>query len=132
MNFQLQRNDQTTVINLTTEFINFYYSTLNSKNFNNRLPYLKPYTIFSAQKIRYEGNKILNYFEILKNINATFTNIDYDTMHSGSRRINVLVTGIINYTENNIQTTKNFSEYIHFGNDSDGVLWIQTLMFKII
>ena len=53
-------------------------------------------------------------------------------MHSGSRRINVLVTGIINYTENNIQTTKNFSEYIHFGNDSDGVLWIQTLMFKII
>ena len=132
MSFQLKRNDQQTVINITEQFLKFYYTQLNSKDFSQILPHLRDYTIFSSQKIRYRGQEIMNYFSKLKESNATFDKIDYDTLHSGAKRINVLVTGEINYLNNGLITKSNFSEYIHFGSDSNGNIWIQTSMFKIL
>ena len=74
----------------------------------------------------------LKYYNNLHSINATFSNMDFDTLHAGARRINVLVTGTIKYIENTIQVTKNFTEYIHFGSDNDGNMWIQMSMMKIL
>lgn len=132
MSLQLKRNDQQTVINITDQFLNFYYTQLNSKDFSQILPHLRDYTIYSSQKVRYRGQDILNYFNHLKTINANFDKIDYDTLHSGAKRINVLVTGEINYLNNGLTTKSHFSEFIHFGSDSDGNMWIQTSMFKIL
>ena len=131
MSIQLKRNDQETVINIAREFVTFYYTRLNNKNFEDIKPHLKDYTIFSSQKVRYRGIEILTYFQRLYSLNVVFTDIDFDTLHAGARRINVLVSGKITYNENGIKVTKNFTEYIHFGSDSDKKMWIQMSMMKI-
>ena len=131
MSLQLKRNDQETVINVAREFVNFYYTCLNNKNFEHLKIHLRDYTIFSSQKVRYRGTEILTYFNRLYSLNVIFTDIDFDTLHAGARRINVLVSGKITYNENGIKVTKNFTEYIHFGSDSDGKMWIQMSMMKI-
>jgi len=132
MSLQLKRNDQQTVISVAQQFVTFYYTQLNNKSFAMLTPHLKDYTIYSSQKTRYRGTEVLNYYNNLQSINATFNNIDFDTLHAGARRINVLVTGTITFIENAIQVTKNFTEYIHFGSDSDGNMWIQMSIMKII
>ena len=132
MSLQLKRNDQETVIGIAQQFVTFYYNQLNNKSFAMLTPHLKDYTIYSSQKSRYRGTQILNYYNTLQTINAKFSNIDFDTLHAGARRINVLVTGTITFIENSLQVTKNFSEYIHFGSDSDGNMWIQMSIMKII
>ena len=131
MSLQLKRNDQETVINVAREFVNFYYTCLNNKNFEDLKIHLRDYTIFSSQKIRYRGTEILTYFNRLYSLNVIFTDIDFDTLHAGARRINVLVSGKITYNENGIKVAKKFTEYIHFGSDSDGNMWIQMSMMKI-
>ena len=105
MSLQLQRNDQNTVINIAQQFVNFYYTQLNNKTYTILNQHLKDYTIYSSQKVRYRGNEILKYYNNLHSINATFSNMDFDTLHAGARRINVLVTGTIKYIENTIQVT---------------------------
>lgn len=132
MNLNLKRDDQTTVINFSNQFINFYYTCLNNKEYNKLYPHLKDHTIFSSEKTRHNGQNIINYFKHLNGINAKFTNIDFDTLHAGARRINVLVTGTLTYNENNVVQIKNFAEYIHFGNDSKKGMWIQNSIMKLI
>ena len=131
MSLQLKRNDQETVINVARDFVTFYYTRLNNKNFEDIKPHLRDYTIFSSQKVRYRGIEILTYFQRLYSLNVVFTDIDFDTLHAGARRINVLVSGKVTYNENGIKVTKNFTEYIHFGSDSDKKMWIQMSMMKI-
>jgi hypothetical protein len=132
MSLQLQRNDQQTVINIAQRFVTFYYTQLNNKTYTAINPHLKDHTIYSSQKIRYKGREVLNYYNNLQTLNATFNDIDFDTLHAGARRINVLVTGTITYIENSVQLTKNFTEYIHFGSGNDGNMWIQMSIMKIL
>ena len=131
MSLQLKRNDQETVIKIAQEFVVFYYTKLNNKNFDEIKPHLRDYTIFSSQKTRYRGVQIIEYFNKLFNLGVTFSDIDFDTLHAGARRINVLVSGNICYNENGIAVKKCFSEYIHFGSDNDGNMWIQMSIMKI-
>ena len=131
MSLKLKRNDQETVINIAKDFVTFYYTRLNNKNFEDIKQHLRDYTIFSSQKVRYRGTEILTYFDRLCSLNVVFTDIDFDTLHAGARRINVIVSGKITYNENSIKVTKYFTEYIHFGSDNNGKMWIQISMMKI-
>ena len=62
----------------------------------------------------------------------SFQILDFDSLHSGARRINILVKGIVTYFENNQQIQKHFTEYIHLATGKPGEFWIQMLMFNII
>ena len=135
MSIQLNKNDQKTVITLGKKFINHYYTSLNSRNFDNIAKLLKPFSIFSFEKQRKKGHEIIQF---LKNIALTrdtkyhVEETGFDVTHSGARKINILVTGKFSYIENEQRITKNFAEYIHFGQANNKQFWIQVAMFKII
>ena len=135
MDFHFHRDDQTSVIEITSNFVNFYYNNINLGTFENILPYLREFTIYSSQKNRFQNEGLIEYFKSLKLMDAKFTDIDYDTLHSGARRINILVTGNITYTENGIRACRKFSEFIHLSTkkekDKDMEIWIQMSMMKI-
>ena len=136
MEFHFHRDDQTSVIEITSQFINFYYTNLNAKTTECLHPYLRHFTIISSQKNRYQNEGILEYFNNLVQMNSQFTDIDYDTLHSGARRINILVSGTINYDLNGLHVTSKFTEFIHLSTkkekDKDMEVWIQMSMMKII
>ena len=133
MALEFKKSDQDTVTKVATDFLSYYYDNLNSKNYNNILPYLKKFTWASMNKNRYNGDNLLDYFKIFNQIDANFSNIDFDTLHSGAKRINILVSGIISFkNENGKKENKNFSEYIHCGTSKEGEFWIQTIIFKLI
>jgi len=136
MEFHFHRDDQTSVIEITSQFINFYYTHLNTNTTENLHPYLRNFTVFSAQKNRYQNETVLEYFNNLTQMNAQFTDIDFDTLHSGARRINILVSGTITYNSNGIRVSSKFTEFIHLSTkkekDKDMEIWIQMSMMKII
>ena len=133
MALEFKKTDQETVTKVATDFISYYYENLNIKNYNNITPYLKKFTWASMNKTRYNGDNLLSYYKIFNDIGANFSNIDFDTLHSGAKRINILVTGVINFkNENGEMNSKNFSEYIHCGTSKEGEFWIQTIIFKLI
>lgn len=128
----LTRDNQEPVIELANIFQSFYYDNLNNKNFEEIYKYLKEHTIFSSQNTKYSYENINEYFNYLNSINIRYYNITFDAIHSGSRRINLLVTGQITYLENSVEITKSFSEFIHFGSDNNKKYWIVLSMFKIL
>tara|TARA_B100000902_G_C27225919_1_gene872177 strand:+ start:59 stop:469 length:411 start_codon:yes stop_codon:yes gene_type:complete len=136
MDFHFHRDDQTSVIDITSKFVNFYYTNINSKTIINLFPYLRQFTIYSSQKSRYQNEGIIEYFKNLELMNAQFTDIDYDTLHSGARRINILVSGTITYDQNGTRISNKFSEFIHLSTkkekDKDMEIWVQMSMMKII
>lgn len=132
MALEFKKSDQETVKKVASEFINFYYNSLNSKSYEGICKYLKKFTTISADKVRYLEDNLLLYYKMFENIEAEFSNIDYDTLHSGAKRINILVSGIINFTSNGQRSSRNFTEYIHCGSSKDGEFWIQTIIFKLI
>lgn len=136
MDFHFHRDDQTSVIQITSSFINFYYGNLNLGTIENIIPYLREYTIYSSQKNRYQKEELMQYFKNLKLMDAKFSDIDYDTLHSGARRINILVSGNITYNQNGVRTCSKFSEFIHLSTkkekDKDMEIWVQMSMMKII
>lgn len=136
MDFHFHRDDQTSVIQITSNFVNFYYSNINLGTFENILPYLREFTIYSSQKNRFQNEQLIEYFNNLKSMDAKFSDIDCDTLHSGARRINILVTGNITYNQNGIRICSKFSEFIHLSTkkekDKDLEIWIQMSMMKII
>jgi len=132
MSIHFERDDQQTVNQVAKEFINFYYQNLNSKNFNEINTLIKPYSIISFEKVRYTGNNINPLFNIYNNVNMNFTPKDYDTLHSGARRINILVNGVLNYMENGQALERKYTEYIHLATNKEGQFWIQMSMFKLI
>ncbi len=124
---QKEDGDDDSLRNIALEFVTFYYNSLNSKSYNLIAPNLRNFTIFSSEKEKFIGSNIENLFNKYNLMNAKFTDIDFDTLNSGARRINILVTGTINY--NNI--TQKFSEYIHCNRDRDN-FWIQLSIFKLL
>ena len=124
---QKEDGDDDSLRNIALEFVTFYYNSLNSKSYNLIAPNLRNFTIFSSEKEKFIGSNIENLFNKYNIMNAKFTDIDFDALNSGARRINILVTGTINY--NNI--TQKFSEYIHCNRDRDN-FWIQLSIFKLL
>lgn len=125
------KDDQKTVINFASQFIKFYYDNLNSKNYNQIMVHIKNFTIFSFQKERYTSNNILTYFNQLQQKNCQFHNIKFDTLHSGSRRVNILVTGTMSYNNGFNTVSQQFSEYLHIATGKNDEIWIQLSMFLL-
>ena len=94
------------------------------------------FDVIVRQKNRYQNETVLEYFNNLIQMNAQFTDIDFDTLHSGARRINILVSGTITYNSNGIRVSSKFTEFIHLSTkkekDKDMEIWIQMSMMKII
>ncbi len=128
---QLRKDDQTTIINISKNFINNYYKNINEKTINNLIPLLRDYTIFSCQNKRYKGKDILNHFKLLCSKNILFKPNKFDTIHSGARRINILVSGVITFDDINGKKNSIFSEYIHIGQDNHKKFKIQTSILLI-
>lgn len=132
MSHLFKRDDQNTVINLAKEFLNFYYENLNSKNYQQINTLIKNFTIISFEKARYDGKNMNSLFQLYNNLNIKFTPLDFDTLHSGARRINILVTGKINFVENGVAKERSYTEYIHFATGKENEYWIQMSIFKLI
>jgi len=132
MSIRFERNDQNTVNEVAKQFINFYYQNLNTKNYEQINTLIKPYSIISFEKARYEGKNINPLFQVYNNKNIKFTPKDFDTLHSGARRINILVNGVISYNENGQIFERQFTEYIHLATNKESQFWIQMAIFKLI
>ena len=127
-----ERNDQETVHTVATQFIKFYYDNLNAKNYQQINTLIKPYTIMSFEKVRYNGNNMSTLFQRYNNMNIEFLAKDYDTLHSCSRRNNIVITGLIRYIEDGQQIERQFTEYIHLATGKENEFWIQIAIFKLI
>lgn len=132
MALHFARDDQDTVNLVGKQFLEFYYDNLNKKDYNQILTLIKPFSITSFQKNKYNGNNMASLYQIYNDNCLSFQINDYDTLHSGARRINIMVTGLVSYFENGIQVKKNFSEYIHLATGKPGEFWIQMSIFKLI
>ena len=132
MALHFARDDQDTVNLVGKQFLEFYYDNLNKKDYNQILTLIKPFSIASFQKNKYNGNNMTSLYQIYNDNCLSFHINDYDTLHSGARRINIMVTGLVSYFENGIQVKKNFSEYIHLATGKPGEFWIQMSIFKLI
>lgn len=131
MSINLNKNDQSKVLDIAKQFIQFYYQSLNDKKFIEISKYIKNYTIYSIENQRYKGHFALE--KLQSNINENdmeYTINSFDAIHSGARRINILIIGVIKSKKHNIEKT--FSEYIHMGQGNDKKFWIQTSIFKLI
>ena len=127
-----ERNDQTTVNNISADFVKFYYENLNKKNYNEILHLIKNYSMTSFDKNKFTGNQMSELFKKYQEMNLTFTINDFDSLHSGSRRINIIVTGIVHFLQDDQLMQRNFTEYIHLASGKPGEFWIQTSIFKLI
>ena len=65
-------------------------------------------------------------------MNIQFLIKDYDTLHSGSRRINIVVVGSIRYIESGQQMERLFTEFIHLAKGKGNDFWVQMSIFKLI
>ncbi len=106
---------------LATQFVDFYYT----KWATNPLDFLTNGCIFEATKMNY-NNKIVKGADIVtemvnfhSNGPITFDSLKCNALDSGSRRIDVMVSGNINQTTNQVNQYK-FSQYflILFQNNS--------------
>ena len=128
----IKKNVQSSLISFTYEFINFYYNALNTRNFRAINHHLKDYTTYSIEKIHVKGSSVMEYLNnLITAKNLIYEVIDFDTLHSGSRRINLLVTGKVRFIDNNIPVEKLFTEYLHISKDKKSC-WIVSSIFKLI
>ena len=89
--------------------------------------------MYSIDKNRISGSEVINYlYNMCNNTNIKYTINNLDTLHSGSRRINILVVGRVDYIMNNINHSRNFSDYIHLSKDKENNFWIINSMFILI
>ena len=132
MALEFKKSDQDTVINVANDFITFYYNSMNNKNYDDIFKYLKKFTTISGNKCRYFGDNISSYYKLFSDSDAKFSNIDFETLHSGAKRINILVSGMINFIGENGRENRYFTEYIHCGTSKENEFWIQTILFKLI
>ena len=111
------------------EFINYYYTCLNQKNFAEIFKFFKDFTKIKFDSVEYKGFKSLqDLYNNLNLYNFIYTVNSYDYLMSGNHRMDILVTGKIQINED----VKYFTEYIHFGtckNNENGYL-IYSSVFK--
>ena len=116
-------------------FINFYFSNLSILNDSNSINQLL--TLFNqSSRIKFTNNvysgheQIYNFFNFLKSNCQLIQLENYQMMESGSRRVDILLNGII--IKDN-QTYK-FSQYIflcHNTEKKQDKWWIQNSIFNI-
>lgn len=111
------------------QFLQFYYNSLNEKNFDNLISLYKKYTEVKFNGQKYKGEDITHFINLIKSRNFKFVINNIDYLMSGNHRTNILVNGFI--TEEN--STYNFSEYIHFGTskENESGYWIQSSIIRI-
>ena len=132
MALHFERDDQTTVNQVASDFIKFYYENINSKNYDQVLRLIKNYSITSFEKTKYNGTQMSELFLKYQQMNLQFKINDFDSLHSGARRINIIVTGIVQFNQNGQSIQRNFTEYIHLATGKPGEFWIQMSIFKLI
>ena len=132
MVLQFEKKDQETIKNIAGQFVKFYYDNLTTKNYDVVGNNIKHFTIISFEKNKYEGQNIAELYKRFNEMNMQFIVSDFDTLHSGARRINILVTGIIRFIENGQQIERGFTEYIHLATGKNKEFWIQMSIFKLI
>ena len=106
---------------------------MNNKNFQELLKFYKQFTEIIYENQYYKGEDLQNLFNILNSSSIIYEIKSFDYLMSGNHRMNILVTGVLTI---NSTTSKNFSEYIHFGKCKDkkneSGFWIQSSIFKTI
>lgn len=127
-----ERDDQVTVNNVASNFIKFYYDNLNNKSYDQILNLIKNYSIYSFEKNKFNGNQMSELFMRYQQLGMQFSINDFDSLHSGARRINIVVTGVVQFLQDGQLVQKNFTEYIHLATGKPGEFWIQMGMFKFI
>lgn len=132
MSIQFEKKDQETIKNIAGQFIKFYYDSLTAKQFDAIGNNIKHFTIISFEKNNYEGPGIGQLYKKFNDMNMQFYVKDFATLHSGARRINILVTGVIRFLENGQQMERGFTEYIHLATGKNSEFWIQMSIFKLI
>lgn len=111
---------------IVSEFIDYYYSNINNKSFNNLSGLYKNYSEIKFNGKTFKGTEEIYkyYYDIIIKI-TKFDKIDYDYMLCGSRRLNILVRG--SFTSEG--KSYRFSEFIHLSTTKDSY-WIPGSIFN--
>ncbi len=108
---------------LANDFGQYYYNLLNT-NPDDLKNLFKPFSI-----LKYQDEEHCCTDPIVAKLKANFqSNVKYhplslDCLHSGSRRINILICGKLN-------NNWNFSEYVHLAHDGNS-FWIQSSIIRL-
>ena len=108
---KLKRDEQECMQDVCSNFINFYYNSLNNKQYSEIFKYIRNFTVISVENTVHKGECISNHFKYLQSVDASFSDITFDALHSGTRRYNILVTGNIKFLVNDQYVQIKFSEY---------------------
>jgi len=110
---------------IINQFINYYYYSINNKEFINLDNIIRDYTEFNYNDIKIKGKNIINFFT--KN-NIEYEIINYKFTDFTNRRTNIIVFG--NITSNSIK--KKFVDSIVFNQGKKNVFWIQSSILTIL
>lgn len=130
---QLQHNNPKQFIELGKRFIKGYYTLSNTKNYKELSELFKVKSVFRIQnKEVIGGANILALKKQLHDKNdIKFIPTQYDVVLSGARRINVMVMGQCQFTNERQVQLVPFTDYVHVCFDQDQQIYIQTSMTMI-
>ena len=116
--------------NIISQFIHFYYTSLNNKQFENVKKFLREYTeiVFESNLITGFEN-IIKYYSNLILSTIKFEIIDVSMTSFSGRRCNILIFGNL---RTNKQEEKNFVESIVFQQGKKNNFWIHSVIFRLI
>jgi hypothetical protein len=106
------------ISNVVTQFINIFYNLwiTNPIELKNR-GLIKHFSKISFNKNIFKGDDFINLLINLKQQGLQINITNYEFLDSGSRRIDILLSGTINNISNNI--IKNFSQTFLIANHND-------------
>jgi hypothetical protein len=104
-------------------FLQFYYSQLNEKRFEQIIPHLKEHSTFSREQLNLKGTE--NIINSLNMMNGHFEPKKVTYLMSGDRRVNIVVSGIFNHQYI-------FCEFLHLAYGNDKSYWIQSSILQMV
>lgn len=109
-------------------FVEFYYRSLNERNFESLKPHLKGSSTFVRDTSEWNGTN--HIISCLQTNALTYQPLKLNVLVNGDRRANVLVSGTL--VDHKTNTTVPFSEYLLLSFSNSKEYWIHTSILHVI
>ena len=111
-------------------FVEFYYRSLNERNFVLLKPHLKGSSTFVRDTSEWNGTN--HIISCLQSNAVTYKPVKLNVLVNGDRRANVLVSGTLVPTDHTITAPIPYSEYLLLSYSNTKEYWIHTSMLHVI